>query len=144
MTRLLTGTRAVFDRLRENPAGCKRIGDLGAWIRHAADAYDLRVVVDSGGWGIGKRLHQDPPAPNLAHGPGVDALDLPLTPDLALTLMPMMTLGAEGAFIIAEDGWTQVSADGALTAHFAETLLVSADGIEIISASGCSPSLAEG
>ncbi len=130
--RLLKGTRALFDHLEKNPAGYGSLNELLGLIPKFAKQHDLRVIRDTFGTGIGKKLHEAPYAPN-----DPEKLEgiVELVPGMAVVLMPMMTLGETDEWVEHEDKWTHVMKDGSLAAHFAETLLVTENGIEILTRS---------
>lgn len=129
--RLISGTEAVIQQAVAQSRSAQvrpvqNLRDLLAVIPDTARQYELTVIEGLGGSGIGKRLHDAPAVPN---NPADLEEDVPLTPGLCFTLMPMLTLGSP-AMRVAEDGWTYVTADGALSAHFADTLLMTEEGLE--------------
>jgi methionyl aminopeptidase len=127
--RLLAGTQAVFHEISKAPLKPQTLKDLVALIAQSAADHDLRIIKGSGGAGIGKALHDNPYIHNI---PEELTQDVDLVPGMAFTLMPMMTLGS-GAWFVHEDGWTHITEDSALAAHFAETLLVTEAGVSILS-----------
>jgi len=85
------------------------------------------LVREYGGHGIGRSMHEDPHVPN--HGdPSRGVL---LRSGLTLAIEPMLTLGSE-AWRELDDGWTVVTADGSLAAHFEHTVAVTETGGEIL------------
>lgn len=104
-----------------------RIGDIGAVIEGYANAQGCGVVREFGGHGIGSRMHLPPHVCHCA-APGKGAR---LKPGMAFTLEPMITLGEPGIRIL-EDGWTAVTRDGSPSAQFEHTLLVTRDGVEVL------------
>jgi methionyl aminopeptidase len=129
IARLLKGTRAAIDAMIAISKASPSIKSLVTEIAKTAEAYDLRVIEGTGGCCIGRQLHEFPMVPN-----NLDALkdDTVLVPGMALSLMPMMTLGDSGAWEMHEDGWTQMTRDGDLAAHFAETVLMTDSGLIIL------------
>jgi methionyl aminopeptidase len=104
-----------------------RLGDIGAAIAELAACEGCSVVKDLGGHGIGRTMHADPHVPHT----GRRGVGLRLRAGMALTIEPMINLGrADVRFL--DDGWTVVTADGTLSAQFEHTLLVTADGAEIL------------
>ncbi len=114
--RLLTGTREILTFSEATPS----LKALLENIPRIARKHSLSVIQNGGGCGIGRQLHEAPGTPN---DPGSLSEDLPGVNGLAFTLMPMMSLGPTGEWTLHEDGWTQVTADGELSAHFADTFL---------------------
>lgn len=104
-----------------------RLGDIGAAIEALALREGCSVVRDFGGHGIGRVMHAEPHVPH--HGrPGTG---LRLRAGMVFTIEPMVNLGGADV-VIASDGWTVVTADGSLSAQFEHTVLVTSDGVEIL------------
>lgn len=128
--RLLEGTQAIFPTFLEasmSTASFDFLLEKGVKLAHS---YQLTIIEGAGGAGIGKYLHEEPIIPNH---PKDLTESITLMPGFAFTLMPMMSVGEDSRFIIHEDGWTQVTADGALSAHFAETCLMTDHGLVLLS-----------
>ncbi len=126
--RLLTGTYAVFREIpKQSPS---TLNELVGLIPELAKQHQLTVIEGLSGAGIGKKLHDDPVIPN---DPTSLPDPYPLMPGFAFTLMPICSLGQQAQYITHADGWTFITADHAMAAHFAETLLVTDNGIEILS-----------
>jgi methionyl aminopeptidase len=108
-----------------HPGG--RLSDIGHVIESVADAAGLGVVREYGGHGIGRAMHEEPWVQNWGKpGRGPE-----LRPGLTLALEPMFTLGGEENRTLA-DGWTVVTTDGSLAAHFEHTIAVTEDGAEVL------------
>jgi methionyl aminopeptidase len=106
-----------------------RIGDIGAAVQTVAEGAGFSVVREYVGHGVGRALHEDPPVPNYgAHGKG-----LPLEPGLVIAIEPMVNIGSYETRLLP-DGWTVVTADGALSAHFEHTIAITEDGPEVLTA----------
>lgn len=104
-----------------------RLGDIGAAIQELAEGEGCSVVRELGGHGIGREMHQDPHVPHYGRrGSGVR-----LRAGMALTVEPMINLGSAEVRHL-DDGWTVVTADGALSAQFEHTVLVTDSGYEIL------------
>lgn len=104
-----------------------RLGDIGAAIEELARAEGAWVVREYGGHGIGRAMHQDP---HVAYvGPA--GRGLRLRAGMAITIEPMINLGGPDVRLL-DDDWTVVTADGSLSAQFEHTVLVTADGHEIM------------
>ena len=89
----------------------------------------LGVVREYGGHGIGRSMHEEPFIQNLGSpGRGPE-----LRPGLVIAVEPMLILGSEENRVLA-DGWTVVTADGSLAAHFEHTIAVTEDGHEVLTA----------
>ena len=128
--RLLTGTKGAIDAVAERSLETDNLKDVLEMIPATATRYGLTLIQGDGGAGIGKKHLETPYAPN---NPGELGGAITLVPGMAFTLMPMMTLGASGSWHILENGWTQITDDESLSAHFADTCLMTEDGLKIIS-----------
>jgi methionyl aminopeptidase len=106
----------------------KRVGDIGHAVQTHAEAHGYSVVRDLTGHGIGTQLHEDPPVPN--HGPA--GRRQRLVPGMCLAIEPMVNVGGHEVRRLA-DGWTEVTADGSLSAHFELTVAVTEHGPWILS-----------
>jgi len=104
-----------------------RIGDISAAIEDVARPAGFGIVRQYVGHGIGEAMHQDPQIPNYRTG----QRGLLLEPGITLAIEPMFTLGGDEVATKA-DGWTVVTVDGSLAAHFEHTIAVTADGPEIL------------
>jgi methionyl aminopeptidase len=104
-----------------------RMGDVGHAVQEVVEAAGYAVVREYVGHGIGRAMHEKPEVPN--HGrPGKGTK---LTRGMTLALEPMVNVGAAETFL-TEDGWTVVSADGSLSAHWEHTVAITDDGPEIL------------
>jgi methionyl aminopeptidase len=106
----------------------RRVGDIGAAVQAYVEAKGFSVVRDFVGHGIGRRLHEPPQIPNFGT-PGTGAR---LRPGMVLALEPMVNAGGFRVETL-EDGWTAVTQDGRLSAHFEHTVAVTENGPEILS-----------
>ena len=122
--RLMEGCQAVFERIEGKRFSTA--AELLNLMPQLAEEHDLRLIDKACGYSIGKGLHQLPAFPC---DPKDLKADFTLEPGLAFTLMPMMTLGSIGTFHIHQDGWTEVQTEGALCAHFCETLWINSKGL---------------
>lgn len=104
-----------------------RLGDVGAAIEELARSLGCSVVRDFGGHGIGRRMHMDPHVPHV----GVRGAGLRLRAGMAFTIEPMINLGGPDVRVL-DDEWTVVTADGSLSAQFEHTILVTRDGVEVL------------
>ncbi len=104
-----------------------RTGDIGAAVQKVLDKQGYGIVRDLVGHGVGHSLHEDPNIPNYGRpntGPWLQA-------GMTIAIEPMATLGKERV-VVADDNWTILTADGSLSAHFEHTVLITADGSEIL------------
>jgi methionyl aminopeptidase len=104
-----------------------RLGDVSAAIEDVAGPGGYGIVRQFVGHGIGTEMHQDPQVPNFRTG----AKGIELVPGICLAIEPMFTLGGPEVEIEA-DGWTVVTKDGSLAAHFEHTIAVTDNGPEIL------------
>jgi methionyl aminopeptidase len=125
--RLLDVTRESLVRAIQAAQSGKRVGDIGAAVQIYVEAQGFSVVRDFVGHGIGRNLHEPPHVPNFgSRGTG----DL-LLPGMVLAIEPMVNAGAPETVLLG-DGWTAVTADGALSAHFEHTVVIMQGGPEIL------------
>jgi methionyl aminopeptidase len=104
-----------------------RIGDISAAIEDVATPGGYGIVRQFVGHGIGTEMHQEPQVPNYRAGPR----GMELVPGICLAIEPMLTLGSHEVGI-RPDGWTVVTRDGSLAAHFEHTIAVTENGPEIL------------
>lgn len=104
-----------------------RLGDVGAAIEELARREGCGVVKEFGGHGIGRRMHMPPHVEH--HGPG--GRGPRLRPGMAFTIEPMITIGRPRVRVLP-DGWTAVTEDGSPSAQFEHTVVVTADGCEVL------------
>ena len=106
-----------------------RISDIGHAVQHHVEAYGFSVVREFVGHGIGQRMHEEPQVPNYGE-PGRGPR---LAEGMVLAIEPMVNAGKPAVKVLA-DGWTAVTRDGGLSAHFEHTVAVTADGSWILTA----------
>ncbi len=104
-----------------------RLGDVGAAVQQVAESNGFGVVRDFVGHGIGRKMHEEPAVPNY----GTKGTGLRLEEGLVLAVEPMVTFGDWNVRML-EDGWTVVTEDGSLAAHFEHTIAITANGPEIL------------
>jgi methionyl aminopeptidase len=105
----------------------KRVGDLGNRIQVLCESQGFGVVRDYVGHGIGRMLHEEPAVPNF----GKKGTGVPLKPGMCIAIEPMITLGTYKTRTLG-DGWTVVTADGSLAAHFEQTVLITDGEPEVL------------
>jgi methionyl aminopeptidase len=104
-----------------------RLGDIGAAVQAHAEGHGYGVVRELMGHGVGRAMHEEPQVPNYGErGSGIQ-----LRPGLVLALEPMLTQESPKIRILA-DGWTVVTADGKLAAHFEHTVALTEDGPKVL------------
>ena len=129
--RLLRVTEeALYRGIAEVKAG-NRIGDISAAIQGHVEASGYSVVRDLVGHGIGKSLHEDPQVPNY----GLSGRGVELKPGMVFAIEPMVNEGTYRVEIL-RDGWTVVTADGKLSAHFEHSVAITENGPVILSRIG--------
>ena len=102
-----------------------RIGDIGFAIQSFAEKEGCSVVREFVGHGVGFDFHEPPQVPH--HGNRGEGIKL--VPGMVFTIEPMINLGTKNLKIL-DDGWTAVTLDGALSAQFEQTILVTEEGCE--------------
>ncbi len=126
--RLIGTTRkALYSGIEEARAG-NRLGDISAAIQEQVEAAGFSVVRDFVGHGIGKSLHEDPQIPNF----GVRGRGIKLKSGMVLAVEPMVNEGTYKIKVL-NDGWTAVTFDGKLSAHFEHSLAITENGPVILS-----------
>jgi len=106
-----------------------RVGDISAAVQHHAESLGFEVVRQYVGHGIGRALHEDPQVPNY----GTAGRGPALREGMALAIEPMLNAGGWEA-VQLDDGWTVVTADGELSAHFEDTIAITRNGAEVLTA----------
>ncbi len=104
-----------------------RVSDIGAAVQQHVEAHGFSVVREFVGHGIGTSLHEEPQIAN--YGPG--GRGPRLAEGMVLAIEPMVNAG-KAAVKVLSDGWTAVTRDGSLSAHFEHTVVVAATGCEIL------------
>jgi methionyl aminopeptidase len=131
--RLLKVTEAsLYKGLAAVRAG-GRVSDIGAAVQAYVEAHGFSVVREFVGHGIGTKLHEEPQIPNY----GVAGRGPRLAEGMVLAIEPMVNLG-KAAVKVLGDGWTAVTRDGSLSAHFEHTVVVTRDGCRILTQSSAS------
>ena len=123
-----TTERSLQAGIAEAKSG-NRIHDIGAAVQTTAEGAGFSVVREYVGHGIGRALHEDPPVPNY----GKAGTGLKLEPGLVIAIEPMVNVGSYETRLLP-DGWTVVTADGALSAHFEHTIAITDNGPEVLTA----------
>jgi methionyl aminopeptidase len=124
---LLEVTWDALERGIEQARPGNRLTDISHAVETRAKQGGFSVVRSLVGHGIGRRMHEDPQVPNF----GPPGQGIVLEPGLVVAIEPMVNVGAAEVFTL-EDGWTIVTADRSLSAHFEDTVAVTADGPTIL------------
>jgi methionyl aminopeptidase len=106
-----------------------RISDIGHAVQQHVEARGFSVVREFVGHGIGQAMHEEPQIPNY----GEPGRGLRLAEGMVLAIEPMVNAGKPTVKVLA-DGWTAVTRDGSLSAHFEHTVAVTAEGSWILTA----------
>jgi methionyl aminopeptidase len=104
-----------------------RLSDISNAVQHVVEGAGFAVVREYVGHGVGRNLHEDPQIPN--YGPPGRGPEL--KPGLVVAIEPMVNMGGWETRVLA-DGWTVVTADGSLSAHFEHTIAVTEEGPEVL------------
>lgn len=118
--------QALWNGAAQTRAG-NRLGDVGAAVEATARPYGYGVVREYIGHGIGRQMHEAPNVPNY----GKPGKGLKLKVGMALAIEPMFNLGTEETLLL-EDGWTVVTRDGKLSAHFEHTVAITSEGPRVL------------
>jgi methionyl aminopeptidase len=127
--RLMKITReALYAGIAQARVG-NRISDIARAVQRTAEDAGYSVVTEFAGHGIGRRLHEDPQVPNYYR---VGMPNPRLQAGMVLAIEPMINEGTADLDIL-DDGWTAVTADGKLSAHFEHSIAITSAGPEILS-----------
>ena len=125
--RLMDTTReSLYEGIAAAVAG-GRLGDIGAAVQQYVESRGYSVVRQFVGHGIGTQLHESPEVPNFGtHGRGIR-----LMPGMTLAIEPMVNMGHYDVKVMP-DGWTVLTKDGSLSAHFEHTIVITPDGPQLM------------
>ncbi|MDP6713162.1 MAG: type I methionyl aminopeptidase [SAR202 cluster bacterium] len=121
--KLMDATRESLDRGIAKIKDGARIGDISSAVQTYAEGLGYGVVRQYVGHGIGFEMHEEPQVPNYGQ-PGRGPL---IRKGMALAIEPMLNIGGWETKQL-EDGWTVATADGTLSAHFEDTIVITEDG----------------
>lgn len=127
-TALIDTTRRALDAGIAAARPGNRLGDIGHAIGEVARAGGYGLLVDHGGHGIGRTMHEQPFVPNEAR-PG---RGLKLRAGLVIAIEPMLHAGGTDGYDTDSDGWTLRTADGSRAAHAEHSVAVTEDGPRIL------------
>jgi len=109
----------------------KNLYEVSGAIQSYVEDMGFSIVRSFVGHGIGKSLHEDPQVPNFVPKNGNRSNGIKLKPGMVIAIEPMVNVG-EPDIKILEDGWTAVTVDGTLSAHFEHTVAVTENGPVIL------------
>lgn len=125
--RLMDTTReSLYEGIRAACAG-GRISDIGHAVQSYVEARGYSVVRQFVGHGVGTHLHEAPEVPNF----GIPGRGIRLMPGMTIAIEPMVNAGGYDVKV-QPDGWTVLTKDGSLSAHFEHTIVITADGPKIM------------
>ncbi len=117
---------ALYAGLAEAKPG-NRIGDISNAIEEYAKSYNLGIVRELVGHGVGSNLHEDPDVPNYGKA-GTGPI---LKEGMTIAIEPMLNLGTPKIYIL-DDDWTIVTRDDKPSAHFEHSIVITKDGYQIL------------
>jgi len=124
---LIDVTRESLDKAIVQCRVGNRIGDISHAVQTHCESHGFGVVRSFVGHGIGRALHEEPQVPNFGdagRGPVLKA-------GMVLAIEPMVTMGSWEVQVL-EDGWTAVTVDGSMAAHFEDTIAITDDGPDVL------------
>ena len=125
--KLLEVTEASLEAAIEQCRPGRRLGDVGYEVEAMTEGAGFSVVREYVGHGLGRAFHEDPQIPNY----GPRGRREVLAPGMTLAIEPMVNMGAAQTKLL-DDGWTVITADGSLSAHFEHTVAITPDGHEVL------------
>jgi len=127
LTRLVDATRQGMEAGIAAAVPGNRLGDIGAAVEAVARDHGYGVVRHLVGHGIGTAMHEDPQVPNYGR-PGTG---MRIEAGMCFAIEPMFNLGGDDVALL-DDGWTVVTADGSISAHFEDTIAITQSGPEVL------------
>jgi methionyl aminopeptidase len=125
--KLLDVTRESLELAIDECRPGRRLSDVSHAVQRHVETHGFAVVRAFVGHGIGRALHEDPQVPNF----GEPGRGPQLKPGMVLAIEPMVTMGTWEVRIL-DDGWTAVTCDGSLSAHFEHTIAVTENGPDVL------------
>ena len=126
--RLIAITKESLYKGIEEARTDNRLGDISAAVQKHVESAGFSVVRDFVGHGIGQKLHEEPQIPNF----GIRGRGIALKAGMVFAIEPMVNEGSYHVKVM-KDGWTVITSDGSLSAHFEHTIAVTKNGPEILS-----------
>ncbi|MEE0969922.1 MAG: type I methionyl aminopeptidase, partial [Clostridia bacterium] len=121
--RLIEATKLCFEKGFEQFKAGNRVGDIGFAVQSVAESYGYGVVRKYVGHGVGRDVHESPDVPNF----GTAGRGARLCTGMVIAIEPMINVGV-GDVREMSDGWTVLTADGKLSAHYENTVALTEDG----------------
>jgi len=118
--------QALYEGIAQALPG-KRVVDISRAIQQYVEGNGFSVVREFVGHGVGRTMHEDPQVPNFVDGKSSERL----RPGMTIAIEPMVNAGLPGVKVL-NDGWTVVTQDGSLSAHFEHTVLITESEPEIL------------
>lgn len=118
--------KALYEGIAQALPG-NRVVDISRAIQNYVERNDYSVVREFVGHGVGRTMHEEPQVPNFVEGKSSPKL----RPGMTIAIEPMVNAGAAGVKIL-NDGWTVVTQDGSLSAHFEHTVLITEAEPEVL------------
>lgn len=125
--KLIAVTEESLYKAIEAAEPTNRLSDISYAVQSYVEGYGFSVVRDFVGHGIGKNLHESPQVPNF----GLPGKGIRLKPGMVLAIEPMINERGPDVKVLS-DGWTAVTCDGGLSAHFEHTVAITDHGVEIL------------
>jgi methionyl aminopeptidase len=125
--RLCAITQESLDAAIEQCRPGRRLGDISHAVQQVVEAAGFSVVRSLVGHGVGREMHEEPQIPNYGEpgrGPRLEE-------GMVFAIEPMVNVGGYEVYV-ADDGWAIYTSDGALSAHFEHTVVVGADGPQVL------------
>ena len=120
--------QSFFEAMKVVKPGA-RVGDIGHAIQTYVESFGYTLTKDYTGHGVGSHLHEDPYIPNV----GTANTGPLLREGMTIAIEPMVNMGKVD-LVVMDDGWTVKTKDGKLSAHYENTIVVTKDGYEILTA----------
>jgi methionyl aminopeptidase len=127
LARLIDATRRGMEAGIAAAVPGNRLGDVGAAVEAVAHEHGYGIVRPFVGHGIGTSMHEDPQVPNY----GRSGTGMRIEAGMCFAIEPMFNLGGDDVEVL-DDGWTVVTSDGSISAHFEDTVAVTPSGPEVL------------
>ena len=121
---------ALYEGIAQAIPG-KRVADISRAIQNYVESHGYSVVREFVGHGVGRTMHEEPQVPNFVDGKASPRL----RPGMTIAIEPMVNAGTAEVKLL-DDGWTVVTKDGQLSAHFEHTVLITESEPEILTCPG--------
>ncbi len=130
VSELIRVTKRALDIAIEQVRPGNSLNDIGKAIEDYIDKTDFSIVRDLVGHGVGREVHEEPQIPNYSFRDN-SFVDVVLEPGMTIAIEPMINMGSYGVRVLS-DGFTFVTDDGELSAHFEHTIAVTKKGCEVL------------